>query len=277
MDKIRLRETASGAAKRFAIVSHALRNTFVGGNLTAARFIAKPRTLVSYVNECLFLSRLLDRQDGLPQAPVWKGLDLVVESDEVGIAIFPEAAEEWFRGSPSFGVDLVSLCTLCRFLQPKVIFEIGTLRGSGALHLAGNALGAEVFTLDLGPSDQPSLSTTLFDDDHVRLHSETVRYHFAGRREEKRIHCLRGDSATFDFSPWAGQVDLFFIDGAHSYEYVRNDTLKALTCCRPGAVVAWHDYGRAGINGVSKWLHEFRGRDRQIHRIPGGSVAYARV
>jgi len=42
-------------------------------------------------------------------------------------------------------------------------------------------------------------------------------------------------------------------------------------------VVAWHDYGRMGVNGVSKWLHEFRRQGRQIFRIPGGSLAYARI
>jgi len=277
MHGIRWREAAGGTAKRAAIATLALRNAIVGGNLAAARFVAEPRKLVSYVNECLFLSRLLDPQGGLPQAPVWKGLRFPAPSDGVGIAMYPEAAEEWFRGAASFGVDLVSLCALCRILQPKVIFEIGTLRGSGALHLAGNSPGADVYSLDLGPLEHPSLSTTLFDDDHVRVHSQTRRYHFTGRPEEQRIHCLHGDSATFDFSPWAEKVDLFFIDGAHSYEYVRNDTLKALTCCRPGSVLAWHDYGRAGVNGVSRWLHEFRGQGHEIHRVPGGSLAYARV
>lgn len=269
-------EAASGTAKRVTLATLALRNVLVGGNLAAARFIAEPRKLVSYVSECLFLFRLVD-EDGLPQAPVWKGLQLPAETEGVEIAIYPEAANEWFRGAASFGVDLVSLCTLCRMVQPKVIFEIGTLHGSGALHLAGNSPGAEVYTLDLGCSEQPSLSTTMIDDEHVALHSEIRRYHFNGRPEEKRIHCLQGDSAKFDFSGWAQKVDLFFIDGAHSYEYVRNDTCKALTCCRPGSVVAWHDYGRFGLNGVTKWLHEFRGQGHEIHRVPGGSLAYARI
>jgi hypothetical protein len=276
MQTIVWQEAASETAKRFTLATRALRNVIVGGNLAAARFIAEPRKLVSYVSECLFLLRLVDQQ-GLPQAPVWKGLRLPGETGDVGITIFPDAAEEWFRGAASFGVDLVSLCTLCRILQPKIIFEIGTLYGSGALHLAGNSPGADVYTLDLDPSERPSLSTTVIDDEHVRLHSGVPECHFAGRPEEKRIHSLHGDSAKFDFSSWSGKVDLFFIDGAHSYEYVRNDTAKALACCHTGSVVAWHDYGRVGLNGVSKWLHELRDQGREIHRIPGGSLAYARV
>ena len=267
----------SGTAKRVTLATIALRNVILGGNFAAARFAADPRKLLSYVSECLFLFRLANPQDGLPQSPVWEGLRLPPMTDGLGIHMYPDAAEEWFCRAASFAVDLVSLCTLCRILQPKVIFEIGTLHGSAALHLAGNSPAADVYSLDLGSSEQPLLSTTLVDDAHVRLHSEARRYHFTGRPEECRIHCLRGDSAKFDFSPWAGKVDLFFVDGAHSYEYVRNDTLKAMACCHPGSVVAWHDYGRVGLNGVSKWLHEFRGQGHEVHRIPGGSLAYARM
>jgi predicted O-methyltransferase YrrM len=102
-------------------------------------------------------------------------------------------------------------------------------------------------------------------------------YHINARRSDDlgdRIHRLFGDSATFDFSPFHNQVDLFFIDGAHSYQYVRNDTEKALPCVKKGGVIAWHDYGRCGINGVSRWLHELRDDGRVIQRVPGGSLAY---
>jgi len=255
----------------------AIRNVVVGGNLASTGLIGSPQKLVAYVSESLFLYRLMAQKSDLPQVQVWKGLGLPAEAARIEVMLCAEAAEEWFRNVPSYGMDLVSLCTLCRLLRPRVIFEIGTLRGSGALHLAANSPGAEVYTLDLGPSDRPSLSTTVVDDSHVRYHSEVRKYYFSGRPEEQRIHCLFGDSAKFDFSPWEQRVDLFFIDGAHSYNYVHNDTLKALKCCRPGSVLAWHDYGRAGLNGVSKWLHEFRGQGRQIYRTPGGSLAYARL
>jgi hypothetical protein len=85
---------------------------------------------------------------------------------------------------------------------------------------------------------------------------------------------LFGDSASFDFSPFAGAVDLFFIDGAHSYEYVRSDTLRALQCVRPGGVIAWHDFGRTGVNGVSRWLLEMHSRQWPVCAAPGGSLAY---
>jgi Methyltransferase domain len=98
-----------------------------------------------------------------------------------------------------------------------------------------------------------------------------------GRKDTARIHRLLGDSATFDFSPYARNIDLFFIDGAHTYEYVKNDTLKALECCHPGSVIAWHDYGRMGINGVTRWLHEFVRSHFPVYRVPNGSLAFGIV
>jgi hypothetical protein len=88
-----------------------------------------------------------------------------------------------------------------------------------------------------------------------------------------KIQPLFGDSASFDYSPFIDRIDLFFIDGAHSYEYVRSDTLNALKCCRPGGVIAWHDFGRAGVNGVSRWLVEFS-KQYPVFAVPGGSLAF---
>ena len=32
----------------------------------------------------------------------------------------------------------------------------------------------------------------------------------------------------YDYSPLKGKIDLIFIDGSHSYEYIENDTRRAL-------------------------------------------------
>ena len=134
---------------------------------------------------------------------------------------------------------------------------------------------ATVYSLDL-PEDgsaKPMLNTTIVDDQHLPKAGSERRYCFHGSPVASKIQLLRGDSALFDFTSFHGKIDLFFIDGAHSHEYVKSDTLNALSCCHPGSVLAWHDYGRVGVNGVFTWLHEFsRGRD--IYSVPGGSLAF---
>lgn len=252
----------------------AVRNFVVGGNLAAVPLWRNPRTALSYVSECMFLRGCLNGDRGLPQHNVWKALG---RATAVNVTIDCNAAADWFGGNASFASDLVSLCMLCQILNPRVIFEIGTYHGSGTLHLASNSPEAKVFTLDLPAGGASTLHTTTVDLEHIREHRATRQMFFDDRPEETRITRLNGDSATFDFTPWRHRVDLFFIDGAHSYEYVRNDTMKAFDCCHPGSVIAWHDYGRFGVNGVSRWLDHLAAQGNEIHRVTGGSLAYMRV
>jgi len=194
--------------------------------------------------------------------------------EEIKLAKLPDS-EIYFSSLPGFTQDLVSLCLLCRALNPRVIFEIGTLTGYTALQFAVNPPYLQVYTLDLPSSEVPSLPTTMMDSHHVESHRRVKKLAFEDVPEAReRVHCLYGDSANFDFSPFYKQVDLFFVDGAHSYEYVRSDTLNALRCCRPGGWVAWHDFGRVGVNGVSRYLFELA-QTREVYSIPGGSLAFA--
>jgi predicted O-methyltransferase YrrM len=238
----------------------ALRHLLIGANLKA--ITKSPAQAAYYARECLFLNRAMYPNGDLPQKAVWEVLGA---SSELPIVICPTVADEWFRSVASYSADLIGLCAIAQIIKPKVIFEIGTYKGSGAIHLAANAPDATVYTLDLAPNEAPQLNTTIVDQAMMG----TGGFSDLG----DRIHRLYGDSATFDFIPYHGRVDLFFIDGAHSYEYVRSDTIRALKCVHKESVIAWHDYGRYGVNGVSRWLHEY-GRGRRIYRVPGGSLAY---
>jgi hypothetical protein len=132
-----------------------------------------------------------------------------------------------------------------------------------------------VYSLDLPPNrPELSLGATIMDVAIARQGAATSTYAFSGRDVASKIHLLHGDSATFDFSPWHRRVDLFFIDGAHSYEYVRSDSERAFACVRPGGAVAWHDFGRSGVNGVGRCLRELRAKGLEILAVPGGSLAY---
>jgi hypothetical protein len=259
----------------------ALRNLILGGNLACLRLLTSPRWLLGYVNESLFLLRTYDASRKLEQRNVFDVLPAGTTQSVVLGSLGGRGgvqAETWFHPVASYATDIVALCLLCRIVRPKMVFEIGTLRGYTAYHLALNTdSDTRVFTLDL-PSHgttTPALATTMVDGWHLPT-GEPRDMCFTGSEVAGKVTALFGDSATFDYSPFHGQVDLFFIDGAHSYEYVRADTENALRCCRPGAVIAWHDYGRLGVNGVSKWLHELA-ETRRVYCVPGGSLAFMRV
>ena len=44
-------------------------------------------------------------------------------------------------------------------------------------------------------------------------------------------------------SPFAGAIDLIYIDGGHTYEYVKSDTENALELLSPTGTIVWDDYG----------------------------------
>jgi len=143
---------------------------------------------------------------------------------------------------------------------------------------------SKIYTLDL-PRDvtlEPRLGSSLADREITRAYiasdSRNQPYFFENTDVARKITLLSGDSATFDYSEFHGKVDFFFIDGAHSYEYARSDTINALKCCHPGSVIAWHDFGRVGVgvDGVSRWVAELS-KQYEIYSEPRSTVAYMRV
>ena len=264
-----------GQTIRTAVI--AFRNLVLGGNIRSLSLLTKPRDLVAYVSENLFLFKTMNAKRGLPQRNTFE----ILPADDIESIRFGNLKSgTWFEERPSYGIDIVNLCAICRGIKPKTVFEIGTLKGYTAFHFALNTDDdTKIYTLDLPRGDQtaPQLNTTLTDQAHITSHEETPLHCFDGTDVGPKITCLYGDSATFDFSPYHRKVDFFFIDGAHSYEYVRSDTLNALECCHPGSVIAWHDFGRVGVNGVTKWLLEFAGQGHKLYAVPGGSLAFWQV
>jgi predicted O-methyltransferase YrrM len=252
------------------------RNLVLGGNLASLSLVARPRALLAYTTECLFLLKAMAGRRGVRSGSVFQVLG---GSPSTDITIANLEAETWLRPVASYTADLVSLCLICRALQPRRVFEIGTLQGYTALHFALNTPpDAVIHTLDLPQATPaaPALQTTIMDDAHIRSGTRATRRVFEGTPVAGKIVPLFGDSATFDFSPFHGRVDFFFIDGAHSYDYVASDTRRAFDCVRAGGVIAWHDFGRVGVNGVTRLVGEVA-RAREVHAIPGGSLAFTVV
>src|SRR5208282_5304838 len=103
------------------------------------------------------------------------------------------------------GVSLLELLCLILLLKRSkagAVFEFGTYKGVSTTQLALNLPeNGSVATLDL-------------PEDHA---------------------------AAFDESPYAGRMDFVFVDGAHSADYVRNDSEKGWRMLREGGIMAWHD------------------------------------
>lgn len=129
--------------------------------------------------------------------------------------------------------DYYFLCLLAKYLKIKTYFEIGTWVGLSALNISKTLNdNVEIFTLDIEPSHP--------DIKEFGIPQEIFGYY---SHQKSNIKHLLGDSKHFDFSQFEKSIDLVFIDGNHSYEYVKNDTKISLNLLRnEKAVIVWHDY-----------------------------------
>ena len=138
------------------------------------------------------------------------------------------------------------LATLVKELNPRTIFEIGTYNGFTALHLAVNSpWDCKIYTLDLPPDyDVKKAGESSYDDLLViKLSQEKISERFYKKHPlENKITELYGDSSIFDFSGYFGKMDIVFIDGNHSMDFVKKDTESALKMLSDRGVIVWHDY-----------------------------------
>lgn len=182
---------------------------------------------------------------------------------------------EGVDGNVSFH-ELAIISALVRMHDPKISFEIGTFDGRSALNIALNCKDdGRVFTLDLPMADSIRTSLLLDASDLEFIDKTESGMHFRKHALGTKIRQLYGDSASFDFTEFHGRVDFMLIDGAHSYDYARFDSLTALKLVRPGGIIVWHDYDTPFWHGVTAALNELRienPRFRAIQHIKGTSL-----
>jgi hypothetical protein len=168
------------------------------------------------------------------------------------------------------------LCAMGKLLDVRNVFEIGTFQGQTTWLLARNNPQACIFTLDLPSLDAAKqLKYELTDPEYFVAWNRGIR--FAGTPEAAQIRQLFGDSATFDFSPYRGTMDLVFIDGSHSYDYVKSDTEAAFRMLSDRGTIVWDDY--LYYPGMYQLLNQLSPTlDRPIFHIVGTRLAvYSRV
>ena len=170
------------------------------------------------------------------------------------------------------------IAALVKGLGARTFFEIGTSLGRTTWTVARHNPDLEIYTLDV-PLDEEADETAfeLADDDRTYFRpAHACGEAFRDTPESARITQLWGDSASFDFSPYAGRIDFVYIDGAHTYEYVRSDTRGALQMLSPRGTIAWDDYVTGP--GVYRYLAELApSLDRPVfHLIESRMAIFSR-
>lgn len=134
-----------------------------------------------------------------------------------------------------------ALAALMHRVAARRVFEFGTYQGVSTTQLALNLPpDGMVFTLDLPPALEAGALRVEKLGERV-IAAEPLKGGLVPEELRSKVTFLEADSALFDTKPYENSMDLVFVDGAHSIEYVSNDTAKGLSLLRPGGCIAWHD------------------------------------
>lgn len=167
------------------------------------------------------------------------------------------------------GLECIVLSVLMVANRCRRVFEFGTYKGISTTQLALNlAPGGVVFTLDL-PEDDPRCNLTISSPAEQQLTKEAGKGRLVPADLLDKVTFLRMDSAEFDPAPFLESIDLAFVDGAHSYDYVKNDSLKAWQMLRPGGWLVWHDCSPRHRD-VVRFL---KGFPSAVNRVAGTDLA----
>jgi len=160
------------------------------------------------------------------------------------------------------------LFRLARDVKAGPVVEIGRFKGGSTIVFA-SALpeSVQLWSYDFHVALRPDMPGEQLD---AELHDALVRLGVAGH-----VHLVVGDSRTVE--PPAGELELLFIDGDHSYEGAKADFERWSRFVKPGGHVLLHDavdtggYGNV-YPGVARAVAEIgEGWQRQ----PGaGSIAH---
>lgn len=177
---------------------------------------------------------------------------------------------QWVYEDGSLLRDQLEMLLMVAMLHaPREILEVGTFMGQTTYALAACLPEAHIHTVDLPPgvtvADLPG------NDKHL-VDRRVVGRRFLGTVFECRITQHYHDTLTWDFDD-VGAPEFVFIDGAHTYEAVINDSSKAGCRAASGATFMWHDCD-VEHPGVVKALLQLREDGMDIRRISGTALAY---
>jgi predicted O-methyltransferase YrrM len=164
------------------------------------------------------------------------------------------------RGAKQKLREFALLVRLVRKRRPRVVLEIGTMRG-GTLWAWCQIASRDALLVSI------DLPGGAFGGGYSDAEGERLA---AYARPGQTLELIRADShdpatlARLQRTLGSSQIDLLFIDGDHSYEGVALDYQMYASLVRPGGLIALHDVlpGRAEDGDVSRFWSEVRDRHR---------------
>lgn len=153
--------------------------------------------------------------------------------------------------------ELEFLANIAKYAE--VTIEIGSYYGRSCMAIADNTPG-KVYAVDPYMGEYPTMNNNIrldFDEET----REVFMYNLSEHIETGKVVPFRG--VFTDFSPDV-KADFVFIDGDHSYEGCLSDIKHAMKLINPKGVIAGHDFGTEGFQGVDKSVKEMFGDEFKV-------------
>jgi hypothetical protein len=150
--------------------------------------------------------------------------------------------------------------------EKEALFELAKKvpKKNGQIVEVGSLYGGSTAFLGLGA---PKAKITIFDDfswqplADVRNCQETLLDNLAKVELTNEIEIRAGDSRV-TAKDWQGKIDLLWIDGGHSFEFVHSDLMNLGPSAR---VIACHDYDNPAWPTIRKAVEAFMGSHAEWH------------
>ncbi len=151
-------------------------------------------------------------------------------------------------GSGVLDYAFLKACALS--FKCKTYLEVGTYIGESINIMS--EICERCYSVTAG-SDSPYYMRSWCKEEDIPNYSEFLA------KADNIIHCYCRDSKEFDYDTIRDKIDLYFIDGDHSYLGVKADTEKIWKKSRGDSVIVWHDFKTKGRTAVAQAVYDVLG------------------
>lgn len=205
------------------------------------------------------------------------------QSLEIVTETVPEISygEDYIWGDTSNPNKLQFLTTLVsqKFHNKKVL-EFGTYRGTTTYNIATNLTTGTIYTVDCGYEELKELIKKEESEHKRGIKYSPYSIGEVYKKKLKDISCVKqiiGNTTTKETADQLiknGPYDLIYIDAAHTYDGIKNDTEVALRCISARSMIVWDDYG-GWWTGVNRFLDELDAMHELVYIPDSRYVVYS--
>lgn len=166
----------------------------------------------------------------------------------------------WGDTSDTKKINFLTSLIKNRFCNGRIL-EIGTYRGASTYNMANTLVSGSIVTVDCGYEHLKVLI-----EEESAEHNDKVKYskfevgeiyksRLSSTKNITQIIGLTDNQETVKKIIELGPYDLIYVDAAHTYNGIKNDTELSMKCLAPGGMIIWDDYN-SHWSGVNNYLND---------------------